>query len=68
MTRASRMSKVPLTKLLRKPVGTFKVISVMPDTVTVDENRIQNTKFVDRVTVAPDNANLMTDPSEKITC
>lgn len=49
MTESARMAGAHLTKSLQKTVVQFKVISVAPDTVTLDDNGILNTISVDRV-------------------
>lgn len=55
-TEQARMVNAPLTKLLPKFIRPFRVVSVTPVRVTVNENGIQSTVFVDGVSLAPGHA------------
>lgn len=46
----------PLTKLLSKTFVSLKVISGTPDTITVDEDEINNTVSVDKMMLTPGNS------------
>lgn len=50
------MANAPLMKLLPKILSPFKLISETPNTVTVDENGVQNTVSIDRLMLALYNA------------
>lgn len=52
MTESARIADPPLTILLPKTFGPMKVISATSQTVTVDDNGIQNTISIDRATLA----------------
>lgn len=55
MTDSAHITNAVLTKWEPKLLGPSKVISVTLDTVRVDENKIDNSVFRDRVTIAPCN-------------
>lgn len=56
MTEKSLIANAPLTKLLSKTVGRFKVISETLDTVTVHEKGIHNTISMERLALATRDA------------
>lgn len=67
MTDSGRMANAFLTKLMLKTLGPFKVISVTPDTVTLDEKGIHNTLSVDRVMVVLAISYVKTEPIKRKT-
>lgn len=64
------MANVPLMKLLPKSRGrseTFEIISKTTDTLTVDDERIKIAVPLDRVTLAPETLDLMTEKTIMMT-
>lgn len=53
MPESEHMANYPLTKQLWKAVEPFKVISVTPDTIPVNETRIHHTVSEDRAMLIP---------------
>jgi len=53
LTDAERMSLEAKSKLLPRTTGPFQVIRTSQGTATLDENGIENTVSIDRVTLAP---------------
>lgn len=67
MTESACLSMAPLRKLLSKTLGQLKVISATPDIVAVDENGIDSTFFIERVTLAPTTLKEMMEPTKTAT-
>lgn len=74
MTKSACMFSAPLTKLLLKTVGPFKIMFVELDTVTLDKNWIHSRVSGDRVVLANgntrcnDRADVINDTSDANYC
>lgn len=59
MPESACMKNAPITKLLSNITGPFKIISVTPDNIKVNENGIHSTVSVDRVPLAPGDTKIV---------
>lgn len=66
MTESARMAKAPLTKILPETLGTFRVIPAKSDTITEDEDGIQNTVSIDMVRLLPTMCEAMMGETETV--
>lgn len=64
LTSGARLAHKPWSKLLSKTIGPLQISSTTQDAVTIDEEDIQNTLYIDRGTVAPDETHTTEEAEE----